>query len=99
MFGFRRKDTQQYDQEAQDAFVERVAAAARFRGRRPRRGGLDYSPASIAALDAVLEQAHLGALALDPVQRVGRPPTCTRWRGVATAGCTRSATMTIRWCW
>ncbi|MFJ0684027.1 hypothetical protein WLU30_12130 [Bordetella bronchiseptica] len=72
MFGFRRKDTQQYDQEAQDAFVERVAAAARdFVAAVPAGAGLDYSPASIAALDAVLEQAHLGALALDPVQRVG----------------------------
>ncbi|BDC29457.1 Uncharacterised protein [Bordetella parapertussis] len=56
MFGFRRKDTQQYDQEAQDAFVERVAAAARdFVAAVPAGAGLDYSPASIAALDAVLE--------------------------------------------
>ena len=40
-------------------------------GRRPGRRRLDYTPGSIHALDAALEAAHVGALALTPMQTVG----------------------------
>ena len=33
--------------------------------------GLDYTPGSLHALDAALEAAHVGALALTPMQTVG----------------------------
>lgn len=71
MFGFL-KNTQQVEQDVQDEFVERVQSAAEsFRAALPHRHGLDYSLDSVALLDAALDQAHAGNLALDAMQRVG----------------------------
>jgi len=71
MFGFLR-NTQQVDEEVQDEFIERVTGAAQaFLEAVPDTSALDYSVESIAALDAVLEEAHRGLLTLTPMQRVG----------------------------
>ncbi|CAP44436.1 hypothetical protein [Bordetella petrii] len=71
MFGFQ-KNTQQVDEEVQDEFIERVNSAAEaFLAAVPGTSALDYSIESVAALDAVLEEAHQGRLTLTPMQTVG----------------------------
>src|SRR3546814_8250484 len=71
MFGFL-KNTQQVDEEVQDEFIERVNGAAEaFLAAVPDTAALDYSIESVAALDAVLDDAHNGRLSLTPMQTVG----------------------------
>ncbi|MCD0501447.1 hypothetical protein [Bordetella petrii] len=71
MFGFLKK-THEVDEEVQDEFIERVSGAAQdFLAAVPDSAPLDYSVESVTALDAVLEDAHLGRLALTPMQTVG----------------------------
>ncbi|MDQ8034087.1 hypothetical protein CEG14_22975 [Bordetella genomosp. 1] len=72
MFGFLKTSTPQVDQEVQEEFVERVSAAAEdFRAVAASHGRLDYTPASMAALDEALARVRAGDLALTPMQRVG----------------------------
>ena len=71
MFGFL-KNTQQVDEDVQDEFIERVQAAAEdFLTVAPDRSALDYSLESVVALDAALDEAYQGRLALTPMQTVG----------------------------
>ncbi|MBO9356818.1 hypothetical protein GG851_22735 [Bordetella petrii] len=72
MFGFLKHTQQEVDEEVQDEFVERVnSAAAEFLAAVPDNPALDYSVESVAALDAVLDEAHKGRLTLTPMQAVG----------------------------
>ncbi len=76
MFGFFRKKARPLDvaQEVQAEFIERViAAAADFVAALPAElaAQMDFSPASLAGLDAVAERVRSGELALTPMQRVG----------------------------
>jgi len=71
MFGFL-KHTQEVDEEVQDEFIQRVNGAAEaFLAAVSATPVLDYSIESVTALDAVLEDAHQGRLALTPMQTVG----------------------------
>src|SRR5690606_26379443 len=72
MFGVRKSTQQEVALEVQDEFIERVQNAAEdFRTAVPTPAALDYSMPSVAALDAVLQEAHSGRLALTPMQTVG----------------------------
>ena len=73
MFGFLKTNHEARRDEVQAEFVARVAAAAQefVQAAGPDGVGLDYTPGSIHALDAALEAAHVGALALTPMQTVG----------------------------
>lgn len=73
MFGFLKTNHEARRDEVQAEFVARVAAAAQefVQAAGPDGAGLDYTPGSIHALDAALEAAHVGALALTPMQTVG----------------------------
>ncbi|OZI17230.1 hypothetical protein CAL18_15355 [Bordetella genomosp. 7] len=72
MFGVRKSTQQEVALEVQDEFIERVQNAAEdFRKAVPSPAALDYSMPSVAALDAVLQEAHSGRLALTPMQTVG----------------------------
>lgn len=71
MFDFL-KNTQQVEVDVQDEFIERVNAAAEdFLAVVPNHAALDYSPQSVQALDAVLDEVYQGRLSLTPMQTVG----------------------------
>jgi len=73
MFGFLKINQEATRDEVQAEFVERVTDAAEdfVRAAGSTGAALDYSLASVSALDEALEAAHLGTLALTPMQTVG----------------------------
>lgn len=72
MFGLLRNTQHEVDDEVQEEFIERVNGAAdAFLMVVDEPPTLDYSIASITALDSVLEEVHGGRLSLDPMETVG----------------------------